>query len=481
MIVAGAFLLIPVALAAEEPEPHAQSEEMTDDADRDALDVESRNAQHFTIDLTTALQLATSVNPRIGVAHAGVEEALALDLGARSLLLPTLAAGTNYHLHAGKLQTSFGQIRTLNEQSIYFGGGARTLAAETVAIPAVRIFAQLGDAVYAPLAARQVVAERNATAVSETNLTLLDVARQYLMLIQAETRREALQLTMTQVNEAVRVTKTFAEAGQGRFADYHRARTRGLLLRMELEAADVEAAEASSELARLLRLDQTVELQTPSAPLELIVLTPIDADLNYLVDVALSRRPDLIARNSAIAAADARVRQEIMRPWLPTISVGFSAGGFGGGSDRQDLGVSSFFQRLGTRTDFDVFAVWQAQNMGHGNRSWQQIRAAERDEAVFVRSRKINEVRRDVAEAYANLQAARRTLAVAQLQLKAAETAAEEDLKRTRAGEGLPIEVLNSLNLLARSRLELIDAATAFNLAQFELFVAMGENPLSRR
>ena len=47
-------------------------------------------------------------------------------------------------------------------EAIYAGAGARTLAAETVAIPGLRIFSHLGDALFAPLAARQIVCARTA-------------------------------------------------------------------------------------------------------------------------------------------------------------------------------------------------------------------------------------------------------------------------------------------------------------------------------
>ena len=91
----------------------------------------------------------------------------------------------------------------------------------------------------------------------------------------------------------------------------------------------------------------------------------------------------------------------------------------------------------------------------------------------------LNAIRREVNEGHANLQAAQQRLIVAQIQLAAAERAATEDLQRIRTGEGLPIEVLNSLDLLVRSRLDLVDAAIAFNVAQFELFVVTGESPLA--
>ncbi|HKB36906.1 MAG TPA: TolC family protein, partial [Gemmataceae bacterium] len=52
-----------------------------------------------------------------------------------------------------------------------------------------------------------------------------------------------------------------------------------------------------------------------------------------------------------------------------------------------------------------------------------------------------------------------------------------EDLDRTRNREGLPIEVLDSLRLLDRSRNAYLDAILAYNRAQFELYVALGQPP----
>src|SRR5206468_496921 len=143
------------------------------------------------IDLGTALRLAEVQNPRMGLAREIVNEAVAQHREARALWLPTLTAGSNYHLHTGVLQTSFGQIRQINSQSIYFGGGARKLAAESVAIPAVRIFAHAGDAYYLPLAAGQMATVRSYESQTVDNLTLLDVVDRYLNLVFAEARREA--------------------------------------------------------------------------------------------------------------------------------------------------------------------------------------------------------------------------------------------------------------------------------------------------
>ena len=49
----------------------------------------------------------------------------------------------------------------------------------------------------------------------------------------------------------------------------------------------------------------------------------------------------------------------------PTILIGYSSGGFGGGSNL----VRPVFGGFGGRSDFDVMAYWTLQNLGVGNLS----------------------------------------------------------------------------------------------------------------
>ena len=57
------------------------------------------------------------------------------------------------------------------------------------------------------------------------------------------------------------------------------------------------------------------------------------------------------------------------------------------------------------------------------------------------------------------------------------DTGNKQDFLRTRNREGLPIEVLDSLRLLTRSRFAYLDAIIDYNRAQFELYVALGQPP----
>lgn len=434
-------------------------------------------AEEQVIDLPTALRLAETANPAVALGREAICEALALQTAARGLMLPTLTAGTMYHLHQGRLQTSFGEIRSLNSQSIYIGGGTRTLAAETVAIPAVRIFSHLGDAVFAPLAAGQVVSSRTSNSLAVQNTVLLSVVRQYLELVGAEAALEALHESEQELRQVVQATAAFAKTGQGRLGDFHRARSEALLLHAEEQEAQEEVAVASARLSRLLHLDPSIRLRTPPGGLVMVELVDPGYPLPALIQLAQSARPEIATFSAEIAASQYRVRQENTRPLLPLLSVGFSGGGFGGGSNRSDLGVSSFFQRMDGRTDFDVFAVWTLQNLGAGNLALQRQRRSERDQTIAARGLMINRIGREVGDAYQRVETYRQQVDLARRRLKTAATGAREELTRTRGGEGLPIEAINSVNLHTQARRALLEAVLGYDLAQFELFVAIGQTP----
>src|SRR5271167_4394893 len=96
----------------------------------------------------------------------------------------------NYHGHTGNLQRSSGTILSLSEQSLYVGGGARTVAAESIGIPAVNIVSPFADVIFEPLAARQNLDRSRFDAQATTNAILLEVATLHFDLIAAEASLE---------------------------------------------------------------------------------------------------------------------------------------------------------------------------------------------------------------------------------------------------------------------------------------------------
>ena len=155
---------------------------------------------------------------------------------------------------------------------------------------------------------------------------------------------------------------------------------------------------------------------------------PLDA----LIQQALARRPEIGAGNAQVALFEARLHQERLRPLIPTLAVGFSAGDFGGGSDLAGYRFSHF----NSRTDFNVVAFWTLQNLGVGNLAIQSRVRAEMVQAEAQRRRTIDSVRREVADARAGTNAARLRMKIAERRVATAQQGFREDLLRAKNLQG---------------------------------------------
>ena len=82
-----------------------------------------------------------------------------------------------------------------------------------------------------------------------------------------------------------------------------------------------------------------------------------------------------------------------------------------------------------------------------------------------------------MAAAYARTHARFAQIESGERAVQSSQKAFQEDLTRTRNREGLPIEVMDSMRLLARSRQTYLDAIIDYNLAHFALYVALGQPP----
>ena len=96
----------------------------------------------FPIDLPTVLRLANAQNLDVQMAREKLAEARADNESATLKFFPWLTAGIAYRRHDGQIQSTEGDILTVNKQS-YAPGGALVSQLD------------LGDAIYNKLAARQ--------------------------------------------------------------------------------------------------------------------------------------------------------------------------------------------------------------------------------------------------------------------------------------------------------------------------------------
>jgi outer membrane protein TolC len=450
------------------------------------------------LSLAAALAQAGVENPVINIARQAVVSALGLQLQARVLLLPSVNVGGNYHDHIGPLQASFGAIRKVDSNSIYYGLGANTVAAESVKIPGLWINTPLTDAIFEPQAASLVVTNRSFLATATRNDIFLEVSSTYLALMNAETRLAIIRQSERDFEEVVRLTTAFAKRGRGRYGDAERAQADLLALRYQEQQAQQEVAIASADLAQLLNLDPSIRLVTGDIPLQIVQFVDPKVPLPKLLELAEQNHPAILAASAAVRASQVRVRQETVRPLLPSLWMGLSAGDFGGGAVATTSGnvfnphtgnanlvtidpltgqTVPKFGKIDGRIDVDVIAYWQLLGMGMGNLGRIKDRRAQRNQAEAERLRVLNEVREKVSVAYSSSAEHFRDIAIKRRWVQDATEGFQRDLITSFRGEALPIEVLDNAKRLREGREALLDAVIGFDRAQFQLFVALGQPP----
>ncbi len=244
------------------------------------------------IDLTTALKLARARNSDIALAKEAVKQSVAQLKQKDYLLVPTLSFGASYYHTEGPLQETGGNIlQNVNRNSEYFGAGAGAVGAGSPAVPGLSLTVNLADAYFEPLTARQNQAAVVAVGDAVHNTILLEVGEAYLGLVRAQAHVAVAEETVQNASELAQYTRAFASSGEGLQSDAQRAEVERLLCLGKLEAARGNLAITGAELARLLHLEASVELQPVDATVAALPLIDPAKPLNELVAAALKSRP----------------------------------------------------------------------------------------------------------------------------------------------------------------------------------------------
>ena len=431
------------------------------------------------IDLEASLRLAGVQNPGLLLARQLVVEAVAIRQFAAAQIIPTLNGGASYDAHTGNLQQSSGNILSVNRSSVYVGSGAFAVAAGTVSVPGIVLAGNVAEGLYRYLSTRQQVRQREFNNAAATNNTLLRVATEYCELIRAEAKRAIAEQIRDQADAVARITATYARTGEGRLADADRAKTELKRAQAGIRQAEGEILIASARLCRSLNLDPSIRLHPTDAYAVPISIIPDPIPLPELITIAVLKRPELAAQQAALREAILLLDGAKALPYSPTILLGFSGAGFGGGSNL----VRPNFGNFGDRADFDAVAYWTLRNFGLGNIALIRIARANSNINKFREIATLDMVRDEVAEAHARTHARFAQIADFEEAVRSATEGFRLDLERIKQGvpgrgeNPRPIEVLDSLNLLRQSKYDYLDAIVDYNVAHFQLYVALGTTP----
>lgn len=421
----------------------------------------------YPLDLGTALQLADATNPQVNLVRERIQQALALQTAARTLWLPAIRGGVTYSQHSGPLQDTVGRIIDTNRSSLQAGTGAFAFGSGPPMLPGIAFDFQVADALFQPLAARRAVAAKQAASVAASNDIIFDAGRLFVELEKAYADVGIAAEALANTDQLGMLTDSYAKSGAGLLSDADRVRAEVELRRNDVLRSQEGVYVASARLARPLRLDQGLLLRPIDGRLVPLDLISPETPLDDQLALARTSRPELAEIINLVGEAEARRNRERYAPLVPSVSVGMSVGGFGG------QGGGNSYQ-FGDRADFQAIAYWQLRNLGVGDYAARRDRESQVRQNSLRREAIIDLVAQEVSEAHAQVRFRSKQIENARRGVTVALDSFRRNLDRIRGAQGLPIEVLQSIQALAQSRREYARAVADYNIAQFALQRATG-------
>jgi outer membrane protein TolC len=423
------------------------------------------------MDLGGVLARVANDNPRVGFALAQVQEAFARLQLADAQWFPNLQAGVSYNRHDGPLQNTDGTITQVSRQALNTGLGAGALGSGTPPVAGLSTRLNLGEAIFAPKVLGNEANARQAAFTATLNDTLLATALAYLDLLDAYQQRAIALDTLANAQKLTKYAVNFANAGQAPQADAERAKTELALRRLQVERTTEAIRVASARLLELLNLNTLIVPEPIEPAVPPIGLVPLGKPLPELVSAALSNRPELAESRFLVTAAVEALRQQKLAPLIPSVILGVSDSGFGGGRNDTMTGFSNRF-------DFDAVLYWQLRNLGFGDKAIRTEFSARVREARLREVQVMDQVAREVAEDFAQVQSRAKQIAIAADAVTAAHESVKLNFKRFfEGGVGLPIEVLQSIQALDQALREQLRAVADYDRAQFRLYRDLGWPP----
>jgi outer membrane protein TolC len=442
------------------------------------------------ITLAAALQLSDARPVLIAIAQARAWVAEARLKRAQAYWIPALIMNAAYLRHDGPIDfnqglnipaginalgqndpASFG--KPLNQNLNWFYAGFSLYQVSSMA-----------DAIFLPLAARQDLNARRWDIQTAKNDALLRTARAYF---EVHRNRGQYAGALYTVERGRKLVAAIEALRRDLVPAVEVDRARNLLADLEQQAVSAreEWRVASADLTRVLRLDPRAVVQPLEHDHLQVTLVDPSRSLDELMPIALLNRPELASQQALVQAALVRIRQEKWRPLLPSVLItGWQAPG---GMTTQvgvfSTGRGSTMNNWAVRDDFSFQLVWQAESFGFGNMARVKRQRAVQSEALAELFHRQDVIVADVTKTQADLQSAAARVVQAEQSLREGLITFDKNLEgmgQTQRFDNVlhqvfrPQEVVNALQQLKMAFDEYFNTVADYNVAQFQLFHALG-------
>lgn len=396
--------------------------------------------------LADVVDLALCNNPQTRALWANVRGQAAQVGINTAAYLPTLSAQGNISNNFSKTGSqapvnSLSQTASLSANYLLYDFGGRSATLEN---------------------AKQLLIAANASRDAALQSNFLSAVQAYYSLLSTRASLQSFQTDELKAQESLAAAQARYQAGVATPVDRLQAQTTLSQARLNRIRGEGDASNAQGTLATIMGYDA-------SQPYTLQVLaeeTPdpvIEQDIGKLIAEARQKRPDLLAAESQIRAAEAQL-QATNASGRPVITVGAMAG-----VSNPDIQTGS----IGITLSVPLFS---------GYKTTYQTRLAEAqiEGKLAERDRLANQIALDVWKAYQGMLTNSQALRSADDLVNAATQSEKMILGRYKAGVGNILDTLSAQSALANARQQRVAALYNFLISRFALAQAIGQLDLTQ-
>ncbi len=393
--------------------------------------------------LLDAIELALCNNPRTRETWAAAKGSAAQVGVARGAYLPSVTVN-------GSVQST--------EQRNTVTAGRRDLATGSVALN--YLLFDFGGRNATLEQARQALFAADWTHNTTLQSVLQDAATSYFQLFADEESVGAAKTAEDSALKSLDAARARLKAGAATRADVLQSQTAFSQAQLTRVQAEGSAASSRGVLANRIGIhsDRPIRI-VPPGDLEARLMA--DTAVEQLVQTATARRPDLLAAEAGVQAAESNIKiQEAAGK--PTISAFSTAT-----ASSLDPGQDTRTGAIGVSISIPVFTGYQSTYRIRGARELLEQRQATRD-------RLRNDVTLNVWQAFQDLRTQSQALTTSGDLVASARESFDVALGRYKAGVGTVTDLLNAQSALASANQQRIQARLAWNVAKITLAKAIG-------
>lgn len=321
--------------------------------------------------------------------------------------------------------------------------------------------------------AQQLLIAANAVRDEILQSTFLNAVQAYYTLLSARASVQAYQVAEVAADKSLHAAQARNQAGTATLADRLQAQTALSQAKLSRIRATGDAANAQGTLANIMGFDAThpFELALPAEEAGANAVAEQDPlmeqNIGKLIADARQKRPDLLAAEAQIKAAEAQLASA-NATGLPSINLN----GALAQSKAADMPSTVHTQSIGISLSVPLFT---------GFKNTYQTRAAQAqlEGKVADRDRIANQIALEVWKAYQALLTNSQALFAANDLLASAEQSEKAISGRYQAGLGNILDVLTAQSALAGARQQQVSALYNFKASKFVLAQAIGKLDLT--